>query len=232
MKTNKISKNVKTLILTGLIVSSASLVNISYANTPENNVTTENSTINIMSSGDEHVQIKEITREQYIENLAKNEGITIEAADKLAKEQTEKSLQEIRKLPEMKGKQVSEKSIVWRQASWVQTYSKNKSFKAEMDASFEVWTSGSFRQINSCSVGSSLAAGKYKASWSQSNSWKTTKFPVTTATVGVTGKFYSTVSAGADIGMNLGGFTISGTSSTSKTYASQNMTIQRDWSVY
>lgn len=181
----------------------------------------------------EDIEIKEITREQYIENMAKNEGITIEEADKIAKERTEKALEEINKMPEMENKKLAnEKGITWRQVSWKQTYPKNKSFKAELDASFEVWSSGSFRQINSCTVGSSLAAGMYNASWKASNHWKTTKFPVTKATVGVTGKFYTKVTTGGGASINVPGFTVSGTGSTTKTFVSDSMTIQREWSVY
>lgn len=234
MKTNKISKNVRILVLSGLIVGSTSLVNIvSAEENLDKNMTNNETPINIMTEGNENVEIKEITRDQYIKNLAENEGITIEQADKIAKERTEKALEEINKMPEMKNKKnLKANNIVWRQASWKQTYSRNKSFVAEMDASFEVWSSGSFRQINSCTVGSSLAAGTHRASWKQSNQWKTTKFPVTQATVGVTGKFYTTVTSGGGVSMSVPGFSVSGSSSTSKTFVSDSMTIQRQWSVY
>lgn len=189
-----------------------------------------------MTEGNEDVEIKEITREQYIKNMAENEGITIEEADKIATERTEKALEEINKMPEMKNNkqtiQAASSNIVWRQAYWKQTYSQNKSFVAELDASFEVWASGSFRQINSCTVGSSLAAGTHKASWKESNKWKTTKFPVTQATVSATGKFQTIVSTGGSLSMSIPGFSVAGTGSTSKTFVSNSMTIQRQWSVY
>ena len=234
MKSNRISGKVKAIILSGVILGSTSLSNIASADTLETNVANDNIPINIMSEGNKDVKIKEITRDQYVQNIAKNEGITIEEADKIATEKTEKALEGINKMPMMKKKSMAsiDKNIVWRQASWVQTYSKNKSFKAEMDASFEVWSSGSFRQINSCSVGSSLAAGQHSAKWVQSNSWKTTKFPTLNATVGVTGKFYTTVMTGGSMSLSIPGFSVSGTGSTSKTFASSNMTIQKQWGVY
>lgn len=61
---------------------------------------------------------------------------------------------------------------------------------------------------------------------------KTNKFPVTQATVGVTGKFYTTVTSGGGVSMSVPGFSVSGSSSTSKTFVSDSMTIQRQWSVY
>ncbi|MCC3864060.1 hypothetical protein K0040_06995 [Terrisporobacter petrolearius] len=133
----------------------------------------------------------------------------------------------------MKGKNVKAAgNITWRQASWKQSYSKNTAFKAEMDASFEIYTNLSFRQINSCTVGSSLAAGKYTCSWKQSNSWKTTKYPVSAATVGVTGKFYTKVTQTGGGGISIPGFTFSGSSSTTKTYVSDSMSIQKQYRVY
>ncbi|MPM26749.1 hypothetical protein SDC9_73254 [bioreactor metagenome] len=232
MKTNRISKNVKALILSGLIIGSTSLANIANADTIEKNVNSNNP-INIMTEGNEEIEIKEITRDQYVENLAKDQGITIQEADKIAEDRTEKALEKINKeMPQMKNVKSARSNIVWRQASWTQTYPKNKSFKAELIASFEVWTGGSFRQINSCTVGSSLAAGQHKASWNQLTDWKTTSYPVTRATVGVTGKFMTTVTTGGNVGMSLPGFSVSGSGSTTKTFVSNSMTMQREWSVY
>lgn len=225
----KIKQNIKVLLLIGLIIGSVSLANIASTDSLDES----NYPINIMSEGNEEVTIKEITREQYVENLAKNEGITINEADRQVSERTEKALEEIRKSPEMQGENVKAAgNITWRQASWVQSYSKNTALKAEMDASFEIYTNLSFRQINSCTVGSSLAAGKYTCSWKQSNSWKTTKYPVSAATVGVTGKFYTKVTQTGTGGVSLPGFTFSGFSATTKTYVSNSMTIQKQYRVY
>ncbi|MCC3864061.1 hypothetical protein K0040_07000 [Terrisporobacter petrolearius] len=89
----KIKQNIKVLLLSGLIIGSISLTNIVSADS----LGKSNNPINIMSEGDEEVTIKEITREKYVENLAKNEGITINEADKQVAERTEKALEEIRK---------------------------------------------------------------------------------------------------------------------------------------
>lgn len=233
MKTNRISKNVKALILSGLIIGSTSMVNIASADTIEKNTIDNNGPINIMSKGNDQIEIKEITRDEYVKNMAENEGITIQQADKIAEERTEKALEEMNeKMPQLKNVKSARSNIVWRQASWKQSYPKNKTYKAELVASFEVWTGGSFRQINSCTVGSSLAAGEHDATWIPINYLKTTSFPVTRATVGVNGKFQTTVTTGGGASISIPGFSVSGTGSKTKTFVSNTMTIQKEWSVY
>ncbi|GEM_PF-3470128 len=175
------------------------------------------------------VIIKDITREEYVQNVAENENITYDEANQLVSTRTAQSLQSINN---DKGTEVQASNIIWRQASWTQAYSKNPNYKATLVASFEIYTSGSFRQINSATVGSSLAAGQYSPTWQQSNSWKTTAYPVTTATVGVTGNFYEVYNNSAGISGGLPGFNVSVSTSSSVTYVSQPMTIQREYSVY
>lgn len=174
------------------------------------------------------VKIIDITREQYVENFAKNENITYAEADRLVTERTNQNLSMLRATTTAP---LAAVNPIWRQAQWIQSYS-NTAYKAEMNASFEIYTSGSFRQIQSCTVGSALAAGMYNASWVQSNSWKTTVYPVTTATVGVTGKFYSVVNKADGMSAGISGMSLSSSTSKTDTYASSSMTIQREFSVY
>ncbi|WP_286923003.1 MULTISPECIES: hypothetical protein [Lysinibacillus] len=175
------------------------------------------------------VIIKDITREEYVKNVAENENITYDEADQLVSTRTAQGLQSINN---KRGTLAQDDGISWRQASWTQAYSKNSNYKATLVASFEIFSSGSFRQINSATCGSSLAAGEYSPTWQQSNSWKTTVYPVSKATVGVTGNFYTVYNNSAGISGGLPGFNVSVTTSTSITYVSDPMTIQREYSLY
>ncbi|MGW6194441.1 hypothetical protein ACWFRC_28440 [Bacillus cereus] len=193
-----------------------------------NNITQQQKPINLLSNEEiPGVKIIDITREQYVKNVAKNENISYKEADKLVTAKTNQSLNKL----SLNGP-ASAPAVVWRQATWTQTYSGNSSFKADLEGSFEIYSSGSFRQINSSTVGSSLSAGKYSATWAPSNSWKTTEYPTNTVTLGVTGKFFTTVNNSGGVSGGIGGFSVSSTSSTSVTYVSNGMTIQREYSLY
>jgi len=186
--------------------------------------------INIMDDNPvSGVVVKDISREEYVQSIAEDQGLSYKEADTLVAARTSQMLKEIHK--DQDYSTLSTRDIVWRQASWTQAYSKNSSFKAEMNASFEVFVTGSFRQINSATVGSILGSGLNTASWAQSNSWKTTKYPVVTATVGVTGKFFSTVNSSTGVSGGIPGFTISSSTGRSVTYVSQSMTIQKTFTV-
>ncbi|WP_270607374.1 hypothetical protein [Bacillus mobilis] len=192
-----------------------------------NDITQQQKPINLLSNEEiPGVKIIDITREQYVKNVAKNENISYKEADKLVSARTAQSLSKINPTA------AASSNVVWRQASWTQTYSGNSSFKADLEGSFEIYSSGSFRQINSSTVGSSLSAGKYSATWAQSNSWKTTAYPTISVTLGVTGKFFTTVSNSGGVSGGIAGFSVSSTSTTSVTYVSNGMTIQREYSVY
>lgn len=223
------SKMLKILFFLGVLVT--------FFITPLNhsvNAQTSNLSSEIVNLMDDNpvpgLIIKDITREEYVQNVADNEGISYDEADSLVHERTSRALESLNKKEKFNISPLA--NPTWRQASWIQTYVGNASYRAEMQASFEVYGTGSFKQITNSSVGSSLASGIYTTSWSQSNSWKTTKYPVTEATVGVTGKFYSTVNFSTGVSGGIPGFTVSGTTSKSVTYVSNSMTIQRVFKVY
>ena len=190
--------------------------------------------INIMHEGTvDGVVIEEINREQHISNMAQLEGITYADAEEIV------DFQESLTLENTFGKMsaispMASSEVIFRQASWNQTYPGNSSYSATLLGSFEVYVSStsSFREIISISVGSTRRSGLYSTSWLQANSWKTTQLPATQVTLGVTGTFSTTVSNSTGLSCGIPGLSLSNSTSTSKIYISSPMTIQRTYSVY
>lgn len=228
-------KNIKRIMALSLITSSVILSSLNTASAIElqqlpNCQSASEQTINLLSDEPQNgVIVKDITREEYVKDYAENNDISYKEADKIVEEKTEQSLS---KMKSTNQRNIARGTTVWRHASWIEKYPKNKNYKAELSASFEIYTVGSNRQINSATVGSSLAAGQYKTEWKQLYPFNSTSFPALKATVGARGKFHTTITGSGSASISLPGFSFAGSASSNKTYVSDTLTIQRTYSLY
>lgn len=181
--------------------------------------------INIMETGDfgDYI-VTEISEFEYIQIVAENEDISFREAQKLVAP------------PLLPGQSImtarSSGTTSYRNVSWVQSYPKNTNFKAELSASFKIFSSSSFRQIDDYTVGADTAAGSSRATFTATNYFPKESLPKTKVTVGVTGRFTTSRTTSGGGSVSVPGFSISGSTGTTYHFRSDLMTIQRTYSLY
>ncbi|BDR64249.1 hypothetical protein [Clostridium tetani] len=93
---NKRIKFIMPILCGVLLSSSLAFTNVQAAAIHESNATISTTNEKDMSNShfDENVEIKEITREEYLKTYAEKRGVSIEEADRLEKLETEKSIKD------------------------------------------------------------------------------------------------------------------------------------------
>lgn len=216
-------KKVISIVMATFVMLGISVFNSENVSANENNI---DETINIMDTGDfGEYTVKEISESEYVKRVAENENISLKRAQEKVSKETFSSGSILAR---------AAGSVVYRDASWTQTYSKNSTYKARLNATFAVYvsSSSSFREIKSFTTGSSLAAGASSAQWNVSHYDPKPSLPKTSVSLGVTGSFAVTRSTSGGGSVSIPGFSVSSSTSSSRYYVSQNMTIRKTYSVY
>lgn len=186
----------------------------------------EEKPINLMKTGDfGDYTVKEISQFEYVHKVAQNEKISLLEAQKKVDSIIKSSESTLAR---------SRGNIVYRDASWTQTYSKNSRYKAKLNATFAIYVAptSSFRNIESFTSGSHLAAGTSSASWKVSHYDPKPSFPKLSVSLGVTGYFTESRSVSSGASASIPGFSVSSSTSSTIRFVSNNMIIRRTYSVY
>lgn len=196
--------------------------------------------------------IEEISEKKYIEIVALEKNISIEKVkemelqeNKLLKEKLYEKIENGKlqeEFPNLKNykkedikKLAASGYYTYNTISGTKTYDRNKSFKAEVNATLKIYNfnNTSVRQIAALqgSVSSKPVTGTHNYKWNQQSKWADPtggKYPTSKITIGASGYFSITTTAGISGGVP--GFSVSG--STNTYYTSDYINITRTFSCY
>lgn len=165
-----------------------------------------------------------ITQEEYISRLAAEKNISFQKAYSM----------------ELKDSEYQILSGTTYYYDYVKrfTYSRNSSFKADLEATIKIYTDGSFRQIDDVlDVASRRAAGVYDNDWIETSAYSdpdqgSDEFPVTSVTLGAKGYFEVRTTFELNVSVDLPGFSAGGGSGGEFIYQSETMSMRSTYSVY
>lgn len=147
---NKRIKFIMPILCGVLLSSSLAFTNVQAAAIHESNATISTTNEKDMSNShfDENVEIKEITREEYLKTYAEKRGVSIEEADRLEKLETEKSIKDETSTKAKGGETISPRQTVYKEVA--KTYDiGNSNFESRVVVSIHV----KLQRYNSSSYG-------------------------------------------------------------------------------
>ncbi|AVP53768.1 hypothetical protein K154307017_11590 [Clostridium tetani] len=147
---NKRIKFIMPILCGVLLSSSLAFTNVQAAAIHESNATISTTNEKDMSNShfDENVEIKEITREEYLKTYAEKRGVSIEEADRLEKLETEKSIKDEISTKAKGGETISPRQTVYKEVA--KTYDiGNSNFESRVVVSIHV----KLQRYNSSSYG-------------------------------------------------------------------------------
>lgn len=118
------------------------------------------------------------------------------------------------------------------------SYSKNTTFKADLQATIKIYNSGSFRQIDDViTVSSRRRSGIYDYEWIETDAYSdpdrgSSEFPVISVTLGAKGYFEVRTSFSLDLSVDLPGFSAGGSSGGEFIYQSDTLSMRSTYRVY
>ncbi|BFN04595.1 hypothetical protein [Clostridium tetani] len=147
---NKRIKFIMPILCGVLLSSSLAFTNVQATAIHESNATISTTNEKDMSNShfDENVEIKEITREEYLKTYAEKRGVSIEEADRLEKLETEKSIKDEISTKAKGGETISPRQTVYKEVA--KTYDiGNSNFESRVVVSIHV----KLQRYNSSSYG-------------------------------------------------------------------------------
>ncbi|MBU5677244.1 hypothetical protein KQI88_12550 [Alkaliphilus sp. MSJ-5] len=165
-----------------------------------------------------------ISEEEYMTRLAKDKNISLKEAYEM----------ELKNLSSLR----SSGNTFRYNYSKTFTYSRNSSFKADLEATLSIYTGGSFRQINEVlGVGTRRRSGLYDFDFIETYSYSdplqgSSKFPVGTVHLGANGYFEVVVSGSVGGSIEVPGFTFEASVGQDAIWLSRTMSMDGSYSVY
>ncbi|SHK30794.1 hypothetical protein [Paramaledivibacter caminithermalis] len=210
-------KKITSLVLVTLLVCSLSISSV-FADTNADQV-------------EGKLFIETISEEEFVKDLAREKGISIEEARILNNQNTEKALYSRNKNSYLGiGTRGHTDKVYYKRAYKI--YRLNSDVSAEIGAKFKVLNSAGNKEIlETCgNPYTRKAAGASIVDWEELSVYTDPagNYPTQSVTVLGCGYFYFEIDNGASVGFDLAGFSASGSTSTTTTYTSRTMDLQLD----
>ncbi|MFA9397447.1 MAG: hypothetical protein ACERKV_04170 [Clostridiaceae bacterium] len=169
-----------------------------------------------------------ISKDEYVSKLANEKNISIWEANEMQSRTTLLSLNYL----------MTSGTIYYYDYAKTFTYTGNSNFKADLEATLKIWSSGSFRSIeNVLTIGSRRTSGIYNNDWIETAKFSdpqpnSSSFPVASVTLGANGYFQIKSTYNYSITGGIPGFSASSSVGGEYIFKSSTMNMRGYMSLY